>query len=343
MDSCRVDRLTASAPGRLAITFGTAAVVAALAVSDAAMRALPSLATLLAWPHGFHLALLSAAFAGLSVICAGLHHHRERLLLLWALMPARRRAGALLAGLLLAEAALLLAAWFTGGMGPERAGGLRAALYLGGEGRLPGLFAAGQLALAGWLAWRVHRHTRRGAWRLAAAACAYMAADELLGLHEAVGRIAAQAAGLAGARVTLAEGWAVHTWQLVFAPVALVVGLRLLQQFRASLDRASLLWLVLAAGVFLAGALGVETAQASGAAADAGWHRSALGRALLILEEGLEMLGVSLAVYVFAREAWSHREGEDRAFTRSWPVRRERSPRRRACGTGAGRTRPRRP
>lgn len=343
MDSRRVDRMTASAPGRLAIAFGSAAVVAALVVSDAATSALPSLAALLVWPHGFHLALLSAAFAGLSVTCTALHHHRERLLLLWALMPARRRAGALLAGLLSAEAALLLAAWFTGGMGPERAGGLRAALYLGGEGRLPGLFAAGQLALAGWLAWRVQRHTRLGVWRLAAAACAYMAVDELLGVHEAAGQLAAQAAGLAGTRVALAEGWAVHTWQLVFGPVALVVGLWLLQQFRASLDGASLMWLVLAAGVFLAGALGVETAQASGAAADAGWHRSALGRALLLVEEGLEMFGVSLAVYVFAREAWSRREGEVGAFTRSWPGRRARSPRRRACGTGAGRTRPRRP
>lgn len=256
-----------------------------------------------AWPQGFHAWLLETTawlVAGSAVLAQGL---RPR----WRAWPGQRRAGALALALVAAQALLAAAFWWTREHGVGQLGGLRAAFHLGGEFRIPALFASGQALLAAALAWSVHRQERHRAWGVVAAACLYIGTDELLSVHERVGDAVR---GLGGLETTpartlaLAGGLHVYAWQVVFLPLAAGLGLWLLAQFRALVDRGTLGLLCLAALLFIGGSVGMEAVQATSVATVAGWRGSDAMHLNLLVEESLETLGMTVAVFVLAGRAW---------------------------------------
>jgi hypothetical protein len=220
-------------------------------------------------------------------------------------------------GLVAVQAVLAAAFWWTRDQGFEQLGVLRAVFWMGGEFRLPALFAVAQAWLAAALAWRCHRHHPHAAWATAAVVCAYIGADELLSVHETLGAL------------LLASGWVTvdptntvqvagvrsFTWILIYMPVAGVVGLALLKGFWSAVGPRHLAWLVLAAVTFLGGAVGMELVQAEGQADRADWLLTTAGHAQLLAEETLETLGMTLAVWVFAQHA-----GLTGALARGAPV-----------------------
>lgn len=254
----------------------------------------------LGWPHDLHLWLLQSA-----ALVAGAW--------MW-LLPQRHGRGTaggdpvrqLVGGLLLAQAVFAIIFWLTRNMGVDRLGWVRAAFWLGGEFRLPALFATAQLALAATLAWACWQLERRWVWVFAAAVCAYMAVDELFSLHERVGN-ALRASGRiesSGPRTVALGSVQVYAWTLVFGPLALIVGGALFAGFRAVLPPRQLGCLVLAAVVFVVGAVGFETRQSHALVLERHQVHSTASHFNLLVEETLETLGVTLAVAVFARRRW---------------------------------------
>ena len=113
-------------------------------------------------------------------------------------------------------------------------------------------------------------------WLIMAAGLAFLSLDEIAGFHEALN--------------TLTEvSWAVPALGVV--AVAGVLYLR----FLLSLPRRTMLLLVMAGGIFLAGAVGVELATES--YADDDLLNTLAYNLWTAVEEGLEMLGVVVLVY----------------------------------------------
>lgn len=260
-----------------------------------------------AWPTGFHLWIIETLLVAVAAGCIGLDPLRHRWGSWIADRVAKRRAAWLVAVLVGLQVLLALAFWLTRNQGVDSLGGLRAVFWLGGEFRLPTLFAVLQAWLAAWLAWNCHRQAPARVWVAATGVCLYIGLDELLSLHEAVG-VALRGTGWlqfdSMNTVPLWGGLRSYAWKLFFLPVALVTGLWLLHGFLRVLDRRSVAVLVLAALVFVGGAVGFETVQASRSAADPGWRVSTAAHLNLLLEETLETAGMTLAVLVFARTAW---------------------------------------
>lgn len=256
-----------------------------------------------AWPQGFHAWLLESAawlIAGGSALAHGL---RPR----WQAWPGRRRAGALALALVTAQAFMAAAFWWTREHGVEHLGALRAAFHLGGEFRIPAFFASGQAILAAALAWSVHRRERHRVWGVVAAACLYIGADELLSVHERVGTALRGFGGLEtgeAATLAIAGGVHVYAWQIVFLPLAVALGLWMLGQFRALVDARTVGLLCLAALLFIGGSVGLETVQATSSATAQGWRGSDAMHLNLLVEETLETLGMTVAVFVLAGRAW---------------------------------------
>jgi hypothetical protein len=220
----------------------------------------------------------------------------------WSRQSPLGKALVVVASLLGVDLSLAVGFWLTWPYGVDQVGWLRAFFYLGGEYRPASLFAALQLWLAGWLAWRCWQRERHGAWLFAAVVCFYAGMDEWFGIHEFLGGVARQFSALGAAQGALqASGLSVYVWQLVFLPVALIVGALLLRAFWRITSGAELAWLVAGAAVFLGGALGFESAEAHGVSTDAAWWASARANATLLAEELMEMLGVTIVVGVFAR------------------------------------------
>jgi hypothetical protein len=213
--------------------------------------------------------------------------------------PDWRRAAALAISLVAVQAVFSIGHLATHDLEPERYGITRALFWLGGEWRPPAIFASLQLLLAAALALRCWKLQREWVWALAAVVCAYLAADELFSVHESVGR-ALRASGwiaLEGGRTVAIGPLSVYPWTLVFGPLALFVGGAFVAGFVRLLPRRAFALLVVAALVFLAGAIGFETRQSMAVAAgledaERMWN--------VLIEETLEALGVTLAVFVFA-------------------------------------------
>lgn len=267
----------------------------------------PAWPVLGAWPTGFHLWVVETLLVVLAVGCIGMDRSGRRWASWIAGCDADRRAAWLVAALVGLQVLLALGFWLTRRQGVDSLGGLRAVFWLGGEFRLPTLFAVLQAWLAAWLAWACHRRAPAGVWVATTGVCLYIGLDELLSIHEAVG-VALRGTGWLPFDTTntvpLWGGLRSYAWKLVFLPVALVTGLWLLRGFVRVLDRRSVAVLVLAALVFVGGAVGFETVQASSSAADPAWVLSTAAHLNLLLEETLETAGMTLAVLVFARTAW---------------------------------------
>jgi len=260
-----------------------------------------------AWPTAFHAWLLETVALTLAVGTLAYHRTRPRWLVWWRGLDGAQRALRMALALVAAQLLLGAAFWLTRDHGVDQLGWLRAAFYLGGEFRIPVFFATAQALLASWLAWQLHRRERQRVWAAVAGICAYIGADELLSIHERVGNSVRElsASRLDSLRaIALSGDVYVYTWQLVFLPIALVVGLWMLKHLWHVADARTLTWLTLAAILFVVGSVGFETVQATAAVQNYAWTSSSAGQLNLLLEETLETLGMTVAAWVFARRRW---------------------------------------
>jgi hypothetical protein len=256
----------------------------------------------LRWPHDFHSWLLESVAWALVVGALLARRYGNQAREWWQAQLPLAKALSLAGLMVVIETFFAVGFWLTWPYGVAELGWLRAFFYVGSEHRPAALFSALQLGLAGWLAWRCYAAERHVAWLAGAVLCFYLATDEWFGIHEFIGIAARQLAVLGIARAALeAEGVIVYGWQIVFLPVVLVVGALLFRAFWRITNGAELAWLVAGAGVFLGGALGFESAEAHGVSTDAAWWASARAHAILLAEETMEMLGVTIVVGVFAR------------------------------------------
>ncbi len=266
------------------------------------------------WPTGFHLWVAETGLLVLGIACVAAHLMRDRWQLWLFNASGKRRAAILVMALAVLQLLLALAFWLTRNKGVDQLGGLRAAFWLGGEFRLPTLFAVLQAWLAGWLAWQCRRfESMKAIWTAAAMVCVYIGFDEMLSIHEAVGRQVLHWLRDGGwfefdSKNTMAlwGGIRTYTWKLVFLPFAALVGLWLLHGFLRVLDRRAVLLLVVAALLFVGGAVGFETVEATRRATDPTWPFSTASHLNLLLEETFETAGMTVAIYVFAKHLWRH-------------------------------------
>jgi hypothetical protein len=168
-----------------------------------------------------------------------------------------------------------------------------AMLTLDGEHNIPALFSTGLLigaslllALIAWLA-RTQRSGDVSKWVILALGFAAMGVDESMSFHE---RLIEPMRALMGGRDL---GIFFFAWVVPAIAMAVALGAFFLP-FLLRLPRASAIAFVVAAAVYLGGALGVELVE--------GWwreghgHRNAMYHALVSLEEGMEMAGVILFI-----------------------------------------------
>ena len=172
---------------------------------------------------------------------------------------------------------------------------------LNAERNIPALFSAALWFVAAALALVCMRRSRAEGWPLGAywplmaALFVFLGIDEAVSIHERISVVLGDLYAFSG---VFFYAWVVAG--LVFLGVVGLVFLR----FLVALRPVNLVLLLLAAGVFVSGAVGVEM---MGAAYDSGGRvpgSFALGlnwRRANALEEGLEMLGVILLVHVMLR------------------------------------------
>jgi hypothetical protein len=263
----------------------------------------------------FHLAL-----AQLAVVATGsgawfINVRRTVIHSRWQSASPRRKATALLLGLFGIELLLVLLFWATRGKSVEECGYLRGLFFFGGEWNLPTLFSSLQLVLLGALALMCGRRMQadpkaRAVWHFMAAVCFYMAADELLMLHERIDDIA-KALGFIVVqeeqRVISFGGLQVRAWTMVLLPLAALLGVALGVGLARLMPAGSFMLLIAGGVLFIAGAVGMENMQAHQIASGIIKHGGLRAHINVFSEEILEMLGVTLAVYAIALTLFSAR------------------------------------
>lgn len=167
-----------------------------------------------------------------------------------------------------------------------------------GEGNLPSWLSSGMLLVAALLLWgiavqaraagdRWHRH-----WAVLALAVGYLSLDEMAQVHE---RLLIPV----GAVLVDAQGVFTFGWVVVAIPVLVVFGLSYLR-FAAALPAAVRRGLVIAALVYVLGALGLELV--GGLILDHGYTEASVPYILeTSVEEFLEMAGLVLLLRVLIR------------------------------------------
>ncbi len=261
----------------------------------------------LEWPNTLHVWLiqgtaLSAGVLGL-IGYVGRHQIASRL----EKKTPTAQAALLLGVLVFIEMLLGLAFWLTSEHpGFSDWGYLYNLFHLDLEFNVPAFFSVAQFWFGAALAIRCFRRSRMFgdnsrqdaiAWISAAAVMILLGLDELLSIHEDA-EILLVATGIVGPNFDHRLGGYGWAWTLVGLPVALVCGAWFLWRFYAVFRyRKPLLLLLLIAGVvFLIGSVFMENLQVYFR------HRYGLAKSpkiLLLIEELLEMFGVSLAIYVF--------------------------------------------
>ena len=198
------------------------------------------------------------------------------------------------------QIALLAGFWLTRNASEEPWKLLHDLFWLDAELRLPSFFSAFQLGLGAALAWRCYRSSSRRVWISVGVILGYMAVDELRSIHERIGiELKTLLGACAGEECQFTLGpMTTAYWVVIFGPLALLLGGVLFFELRALLARRDLYLLVAAAAIFLLGAVGFESWQVYGRSLDEQWFRTDIGQLVLLAEEGLEMIGVTLAVMV---------------------------------------------
>lgn len=131
------------------------------------------------------------------------------------------------------------------------------------------------------------RRVQRRGWALLSVTCFYLSLDEATALHEAMSAMFSQRLGLEGSL-----GWS--TW-LVPAGVATILLIVLLRRFLLGLPRRTLGLMILAGGVFVTGAGGMEVVEA--VMANYVTPTSMAFVVVIAVEEFLELVGASLFLY----------------------------------------------
>lgn len=152
------------------------------------------------------------------------------------------------------------------------------------EGSVPTWFAVATMAATGVCCWRQHT-SPRGAWRLMGGLFCYLAIDDLLGLHEAVGE----------ALHPWLQGHGVYVWVLTLGALFALLGGWCAIRLSSALWPERRRWWCLFAG-FAALALALALEAGENAATRSAWRPR--GIALVDwaqwLEEALELIGPCL-------------------------------------------------
>lgn len=169
---------------------------------------------------------------------------------------------------------------------------------LDGEQNLPTLFSGLLLYFAALLAYAISRWSaahrepaRRRGWLGVALTLAFLATDELAGIHEALNFILLDRLETDGALA-----W---PWVIPYALLALVVGVYFLRFF-LGFDAIYRRLLIVAGGLYAGSAIGFEMLEALVAPAE-GETLTFTYAILYTLEENGEMLGTLIACHTFMR------------------------------------------
>jgi hypothetical protein len=168
---------------------------------------------------------------------------------------------------------------------------------LDGEQNLPTLFSGLLLYSAALLAYAVshwsatHEPARRRGWLGVALTLAFLATDELAGIHEALNFILLDRLETDGALA-----W---PWVIPYALLALVVGVYFLRFF-LGFDAIYRRLLIVAGGLYAGSAIGFEMLEALVAPAE-GESLNITYAIFYTLEENGEMLGTLIACHTFMR------------------------------------------
>lgn len=147
----------------------------------------------------------------------------------------------------------------------------------------------GGAALLAMIVGRMAQGAQRKSWYVIAMLAALASLDEVARLHELV--VQTLHVRLFGLEATtlIKNAW------LILAPLIMLAGLGLLYILSKALPRRTIKLLVLAGGIFISGALGVEILSS-------GMNTYGFAYTVLVtaLEEGLELIGSAVLVYAIA-------------------------------------------
>lgn len=277
-----------------------------LVIGPEAVRSLGTLAP----PRAFNAWIAESVCWGIAIAAVVLRRSEARLVQRWRAFTPIGKARLLGLSLAAVVATFGIGHWLTALRPATEVGWLKMFFMLASEYRPPAIFSALQLWLAAGFAFGCWRIGRQRAWLVTALLCAYMGADELLVLHESIGAAAAQSSVVASIMEALwVAGITVGRWEIVFAPLAVGLAAWLVWRFLHLLNVWELAELGIAGSLFLGGALGMEILEHRWAAGNRDFVNTEFGRLNVLIEEGLEMLGVTLAVLVFSRRWWLMRQG----------------------------------
>lgn len=227
------------------------------------------------------------------------------------------RKGALNLFIILIAVALILQVGFvlTVIYQPE---GLTQLFNLDHENNIPNIYSTILLLAAGYVALTCIHAERKyvGAfpvkyiWALVAFVMWAMAFDEYYSFHERAGELLVLIKILAPDQDAMLGGYG-WSWTLVGLPLALAIGVpAIIAFYRIFEENRYLFYLLVAAGsMFVFGAVFMENLQVFLASRYTGFVTTAA----LMFEELLEMLGVSLAIFVIMRYRWEQLYGDDRS------------------------------
>lgn len=210
-------------------------------------------------------------------------------------------------GLLAIDILFMLAFYLTRDSSVHAVGIIHQWVHLDVEKNLPSTYSALQILLASGAAALCSRvqspagvsptHARY-AWLAVSLILLYMAVDEYFSFHENTGRLVADLDILSLEVIRQFKQYG-YAWTIIGGVFVVVLGAPLLVAYFGILRHYRYLYclLVLAGGIFVGGAIGMENLQVyltrQGSSLDP--------RYILMLEEFFEMLGMSIAVFVFLR------------------------------------------
>jgi hypothetical protein len=177
------------------------------------------------------------------------------------------------------------------GLGRPRIFGLVALLDLNGERNIPAVFSFVALLAAALIASLIGQRSRIGGrrhawrWQVLGLTLGYMALDESLEWHEHIGRLFRFGYALPG-------GWH-YSWIIPYAALLAAVVAVCLPLVR-SLPSVTRNALILAGGIFVAGAAGMEVI--AGLLSTYSPEEVALYRLAVAIEEGAEMFAIALLI-----------------------------------------------
>ncbi len=265
----------------------------------------------LEWPHTLHVYLVQVFMLIISLLGLFLVSKRNKIeAWLFAINP-RVQSYVLLAVLVFIELCLAMAFWLTKDHpGFSDLGYLFMLFNFNQEFNVPTLFSVAQIWLGAGLALLCAYRSKKYAggkfatvltWGFASFVLLVMGFDELLSIHENAGQVL-QKIGLTGTNGGNPIQEFGYAWTLVALPLALFLSIFFILSFWKIFSRSlgDLGWLVLAGVTFITGAVFVENLQVYLQMN----HDLIKGPSVyLLIEEILEMFGVSLAVMVFFRHA----------------------------------------